>query len=122
MGKKPIDEAKAGEIVVFSGIQDFDIGNTVVALDDPRPLPPLSVETPTMEITFGVNKSPFAGQVGKLLTSRQIRDRLMKELETNVALRVEDTEDADTFNVSGRGLLHLTVLIETMRREGFEIQ
>lgn len=122
MGKIPIDEAKAGEIVVFSGIQDFDIGNTVVALDDPRPLPPLSVETPTMEITFGVNKSPFAGQVGKLLTSRQIRDRLMKECETNVALKVEDDPSAaDTYIVRGRGLLHLTVLIETMRREGFEM-
>eukprot|EP00746_Dinoflagellata_sp_MGD_P101189 gnl/MRDRNA2_/MRDRNA2_41210_c0_seq1.p1 gnl/MRDRNA2_/MRDRNA2_41210_c0~~gnl/MRDRNA2_/MRDRNA2_41210_c0_seq1.p1 ORF type:complete len:760 (-),score=170.53 gnl/MRDRNA2_/MRDRNA2_41210_c0_seq1:159-2438(-) len=121
LGRKSITEAKAGEIVVFSGIQDFNIGDTVVALDDPRPLQPMDVEQPTMSITFAVNKSPFAGQVGKLLTSRQIRARLDKELETNVALKVEDTEDGDTFLVSGRGLLHLTVLIETMRREGFEL-
>merc|ERR1711972_163522 len=103
------------------GITDFNIGDTVVSLADPRPLEPLTVETPTMSITFGVNKSPFAGRVGKLLTSRNIRDRLAKELEVNVALRVEDTEDGDTVLVSGRGLLHLTVLIESMRREGFEM-
>jgi len=121
MGRAPIDEAKAGEIVVFSGVQDFTIGDTLVDPDDPMPLDPIEVEQPTMSITFGVNKSPFAGRVGKLLTSRNIRDRLSRELETNVALRVEDTEDGDTVLVSGRGLLHLTVLIETMRREGFEM-
>merc|ERR1719181_2095084 len=121
MGRAPIEEAAAGEIVVFSGVQDFTIGDTLVDPDDPLPLEPIEVEQPTMSITFGVNKSPFAGRVGKLLTSRNIRDRLAKELETNVALRVEDTEDGDTVLVSGRGLLHLTVLIETMRREGFEL-
>lgn len=121
MGRAPIDEASAGEIVVFSGVQDFTIGDTLVDPDDPMPLEPIEVEQPTMSITFGVNKSPFAGRVGKLLTSRNIRDRLSKELETNVALRVEDTDDGDTVLVSGRGLLHLTVLIETMRREGFEL-
>lgn len=121
MGRAPIDEASAGEIVVFSGVQDFTIGDTLVDPDDPMPLDPIEVEQPTMSITFGVNKSPFAGRVGKLLTSRNIRDRLSRELETNVALRVEDTDDGDTVLVSGRGLLHLTVLIETMRREGFEM-
>jgi len=121
MGRASVDEAKAGEIVVFAGVQDFNIGDTLVDVDDPRPLDPIEIETPTMSITFGVNKSPFAGRVGKLLTSRNIRDRLAKELEVNVALRVEDTEDGDTVLVSGRGLLHLTVLIESMRREGFEM-
>merc|ERR1719247_318288 len=116
MGRAPIDEAKAGEIVVFSGVADFTIGDTLVDPDDPMPLDPIEVEQPTMSITFSVNKSPFAGRSGKLLTSRNIRDRLAKELETNVALRVEDTEDGDTVLVSGRGLLHLTVLVETMRR------
>jgi GTP-binding protein len=121
MGRAPIEEAAAGEIVVFSGVQDFTIGDTLVDPDDPLPLDPIEVEQPTMSITFGVNKSPFGGRSGKLLTSRNIRDRLAKELETNVALRVEDTEDGDTVLVSGRGLLHLTVLVETMRREGFEM-
>merc|ERR1719453_2297067 len=121
MGRQSVEEAAAGDIVVFAGVTDFDIGNSLVDPSDPRPLDPLEVEKPTMSITMGVNKSPFAGRSGKLLTSRNIRDRLTKELETNVALRVEDTEDADTLNVYGRGLLHLTVLIETMRREGFEL-
>jgi GTP-binding protein len=122
MGRKPVEEASAGDIVVFSGVPEFEIGNTLVDLADPRPFEPLEVEKPTMSITIGVNKSAFAGKSGaKLLTSRNIRERLDKELETNVALRVEDTGDADTFLVYGRGLLHLTVLIETMRREGFEI-
>merc|ERR1712087_578355 len=121
MGRAPIEEAAAGEIVVFSGLQGFNIGDTLVDPDSPLPLEPIEVEQPTMSITMGVNKSPFGGRVGKLLTSRNIRDRLAKELEVNVALRVEDTEDGDTVLVSGRGLLHLTVLIETMRREGFEL-
>ena len=121
MGRAAIDEAKAGEIVVFSGVQNFNIGDTLVDPDDPKPLEPIEVEQPTMSITMGVNKSPFGGRVGKLLTSRNIRDRLAKELEVNVAMRVEDTDDGDTVLVSGRGLLHLTVLIETMRREGFEL-
>lgn len=121
MGRAPIEEASAGEIVVFSGLQNFNIGDTLVDPEAPLPLEPIEVEQPTMSITMGVNKSPFGGRVGKLLTSRNIRDRLAKELEVNVALRVEDTEDGDTVLVSGRGLLHLTVLIETMRREGFEL-
>merc|ERR1719183_3322098 len=121
MGRAPIDEASAGEIVVFSGVSDFNIGDTLVDPDEPMPLEPIEIEQPTMSITMGVNKSPFGGRIGKLLTSRNIRDRLAKELEVNVALRVEDTDDGDTVLVSGRGLLHLTVLIETMRREGFEL-
>jgi len=121
-GRAPIDEAQAGDIVVFSGIPDFNIGDTLVDLNEPLPLEPIEVEQPTMSITMGVNKSPFAGKSGaKLLTGRNIRDRLAKELEVNVAMRVEDTDDGDTVLVSGRGLLHLTVLIETMRREGFEL-
>ena len=110
MGRASVDEASAGDIVVFSGVSDFNIGDTLVDPEDPRPLEPIEVEQPTMSITFGVNKSPFGGRSGKLLTSRNIRDRLAKELEVNVALRVEDTDDGDTVLVSGRGLLHLTVL------------
>ena len=122
MGRTPAEEASAGDIVVFAGIPEFNIGDTLVDPADPRPLEPIDVEVPTMSITMGVNKSPFAGKSGaKLLTSRNIRDRLAKELETNVAMRVEDTDDGDTVLVSGRGLLHLTVLIENMRREGFEM-
>ena len=121
-GRVPIESASAGEIVVFSGVPDFNIGDTIVDLANPMPLVPIEVEQPTMSITMGVNKSPFAGRSGaKYLTGRNIRDRLMKELETNVAMRVEDTDDGDTVLVSGRGLLHLTVLIENMRRESFEL-
>jgi GTP-binding protein len=122
MGKQAVEEASAGDIVVFSGIPEFNIGDTIVDLQDPQPLDPIAVEEPTMSITMGVNKSPFSGRSGaKLLTSRNIRDRLSKELETNVALKVQDTGDSDTVQVFGRGLLHLTVLIESMRREGFEV-
>jgi len=122
MGRTSVDVAEAGDIVVFAGIPEFNIGDTLVDQNDPKPLEPIEVEQPTMAITMGVNKSPFAGKSGaKFLTGRNIRDRLAKELEVNVAMRVEDTDDGDTVLVSGRGLLHLTVLIETMRREGFEM-
>jgi len=121
LGRAAVEEASAGDIVVFSGVQDFHIGDTLVSLADPRPLKPMAIEQPTMTITFGVNKGPFAGKSGKLLTSQLIKARLNKELEVNVALRVDNTDDSDTFLVSGRGLLHLTVLMETMRREGFEL-
>jgi len=121
LGRASIEEASAGEIVVFSGVQDFNIGDTLVDPADPRPLEPIEVEEPTMSIAMSVNKSPFAGRAGKLLTSRNIRDRLDKELETNVALQVKETADSDTVQVFGRGLLHLTVLVESMRREGFEM-
>jgi len=122
LGRKSVDEAVAGEIVMIAGLPDVQIGDTIVNKDNAVPLPPIAVEEPTVRMTIGVNKSPMAGRDGKKLTSRMIRDRLMKELDRNVALRVEDSEEsADTFIVSGRGQLHLTVLIETMRREGFEL-
>jgi GTP-binding protein len=122
VGRKSVDEASAGEIVIVAGIGDFNIGDTLVDPSDPQPLEPIAVEQPTMSITMGVNKSPFAGRSGaKYLTGRQIRDRLNKELETNVALQVKETEDSDSVQVFGRGLLHLTVLIENMRRESFEL-
>jgi GTP-binding protein len=116
-----VEEAGAGDIVVFSGIEDLRISDTICPRDEPDPLPPLEVDKPTISMTFQVNKSPFAGKEGKYLTSRQIRERLDQELMHNVALRVEDTDDPDRFRVSGRGELHLSVLIETMRREGFEL-
>ena len=116
-----ITEAGAGDIVVFSGIEDLKISDTVCARGQGEGLPPLQVDEPTITMTFQVNKSPFAGQEGKYLTSRQIRARLEQELTHNVALRVEETDDADKFRVSGRGELHLSVLIENMRREGYEL-
>ena len=119
--RKRIDEAGAGDIVVFSGIDDLKISETVCARDHPEPLPALQVDEPTISMTFQVNKSPFAGNDGKFMTSRQISERLNQELKHNVALRVEDTADPDKFRVSGRGELHLSVLIETMRREDFEL-
>ena len=116
-----ISEAHAGDIVAFSGLDPMNISDTLCDPNHPEALPALTVDQPTVSMTFQVNTSPFVGQEGKLLTSRQIRERLDKELLTNVALRVEDTEDANKFRVSGRGELHLSVLIETMRREGFEL-
>ncbi len=114
------DEVNAGNIVAVSGITDVGIGDTLADPEDPRPLPPITVEDPTVRMTFRINDSPFAGREGKYVTSRQLRDRLMRELESNVALRVEETDSANVFVVSGRGELHLAVLIETMRREGYE--
>ena len=116
-----VEEAGAGDIVVFSGIDDLRISDTVCPRDEPDALPALQVDEPTISMTFQVNKSPFAGQDGKFLTSRQIQGRLDQELKHNVALRVEETGDPDKFRVSGRGELHLSVLIETMRREGYEL-
>jgi GTP-binding protein len=117
----PVPEAGAGDIVAFSGIEGLQISDTVCARGFGEGLPALQVDEPTITMTFQVNKSPFAGQEGKYLTSRQIRARLDQELQHNVALRVEDTDDADKFRVSGRGELHLSVLIENMRREGYEL-
>jgi GTP-binding protein len=116
----PVDEAGAGDIVVFSGIDDLRISDTVCSRAAPEALPPLQVDEPTISMTFQVNKSPFAGREGKFLTSRQIEERLAQELKHNVALRVEETSDPDKFRVSGRGELHLSILMETMRREGYE--
>lgn len=117
----PVEGAEAGDIVIISGIEEIGIGFTIADRDSPVGLPHLGVDEPTLTMDFMVNTSPIAGTEGKFVTSRQIRDRLTKELLTNVALRVEDTEDTDVFRVSGRGELHLTILLENMRREGFEI-
>jgi len=127
LGKKEVESAAAGEIIMFSGIDEVEIGDTLLTNEGgganaAEPLPPIAVEQPTVRMTLGVNKSPLAGREGKFLTSRMIRDRLFKELDRNVALKVEETESADKYAVSGRGQLHLTVLIETMRREGFELE
>ena len=117
----PLEEAAAGDIVTISGLDDIGIGVTIADREQPKGLPMLSVDEPTLTMDFMVNTSPLAGTEGKFVTSRQIRERLQKELLTNVALRVEDTADADVFRVSGRGELHLTILIENMRREGYEL-
>ncbi len=117
----PVEQAEAGDIVIISGLDDIGIGFTICDRDNPVGLPHLGVDEPTLTMDFMVNTSPLAGTEGKFVTSRQIRDRLTKELLVNVALRVEDTEDADVFRVSGRGELHLTILLENMRREGFEL-
>ncbi|MDD7130084.1 MAG: translational GTPase TypA [Firmicutes bacterium] len=116
-----VEEAVAGDIVVVSGISDISIGETICNDGKPDPLPMISIEEPTLSMYFMVNKSPFAGKVGKFVTSRHLRERLNKELEVNVGLRVEDTDSTDSFKVSGRGELHLSILIENMRREGYEL-
>lgn len=121
LDRVPLEEAEAGDIVIISGLEDIGIGVTITDKDNPKGLPMLSVDEPTLTMDFMVNTSPLAGTEGKFVTSRQIRDRLQKELLTNVALRVEDTADADVFRVSGRGELHLTILLENMRREGYEL-
>ncbi|MEB3308863.1 MAG: translational GTPase TypA [Snowella sp.] len=117
-----MDEASAGYIVAVAGFADANIGETLTNPDDPQALPLIKVDEPTLQMTFSVNDSPFAGQEGQFVTSRQLRDRLYRELETNVALRVEESDSAEKFLVSGRGELHLGILIETMRREGYEFQ
>jgi len=127
LGKKEVDGASAGEIIMFSGLEGVEIGDTLVTnvnagANAAEPLEPIAVEQPTVRMTFGVNKSPIAGREGKFLTSRMIRERLFKELDRNVALQVKETDSADRYEVSGRGQLHLTVLIESMRREGFELE
>lgn len=116
-----VPQAQAGDIIAFTGIDKLEISDTLCQQDAVEALPPLKVDEPTVSMTFQVNTSPFAGKEGKFVTSRQIRDRLQKELQHNVALRVEDTEDPDKFKVSGRGELHLSILIENMRREGYEL-
>jgi len=120
--KVEVEAAEAGEIVSLAGLEEIAIGDTLADPEDPRPLPRIEVEEPTVRMTFGVNTSPFAGREGKWGTSRKLRQRLFDELRTNVALRVEETDSPDTFLVSGRGELHLGILIETMRREGYEFQ
>src|SRR6266851_3251323 len=117
-----VPEAEAGDIVALTGIASANIGETIADVDAPEALPTIAITEPTLKMTFGVNSSPFAGREGKYPTSRQLRSRLYRELETNVSLRVEDGNSPDEFIVSGRGELHLSVLIETMRREGYEFQ
>ena len=117
-----VEEAMAGDIICVSGIEGLNIGDTIADISEPEGVHAVAVDEPTVSMFFSVNNSPFAGREGKFLTSRQIRDRLMRELESNVALRVEETDSADTFEVRGRGELHLSILIETMRREGYELQ
>ena len=121
MGKKKATEVFAGDICAVVGLEDFNIGDTIADTENPEALPVISVDEPTMSMLFGINNSPFFGREGKFVTSRHLRDRLMKETEKNLALRVEDTDTADSFLVFGRGILHLGILIETMRREGFEL-
>ena len=121
MGKKKATEVMAGDICAVVGLEDFNIGDTIADAENPEALPVISVDEPTMSMLFGINNSPFYGKDGKFVTSRHLRDRLLKETEKNLALKVEDTDGADSFLVYGRGILHLGILIETMRREGFEL-
>ena len=120
--REPVDQAGCGEIVALAGIENINIGDTITSVENPQPLPAIAVDEPTIAMIFGVNNSPFAGKEGRFVTSRQIRERLDKEILGNVAIRVEDTESPDQFKVSGRGELQLAILIEMMRREGYELQ
>lgn len=122
LNRVPVEESKAGSIIAVTGIEDINIGDTICSTEDPTPLEFVKISEPTISMNFSVNDSPFAGKEGKFLTTRQIRTRLYRELQTDVSLRVEDTDSTDSFKVSGRGELHLSVLIENMRREGYEFQ
>jgi len=123
LGKEKIKTpVSSGEICAVLGIEDFDIGDTIADLENPEGLKSMSIDEPTMSMLFTINNSPFFGKDGKFVTSRHLKDRLMKETEKNLALRVEETQSAESFNVYGRGILHLSILIETMRREGYELQ
>lgn len=121
-GKTKVEAVESGEICAITGIEGFEIGDTIADFENPEALPTIKIDEPTMSMTFTINDSPFFGKEGKFVTSRHIKDRLAKETEKNLALRVEETGSADTFRVFGRGVLHLSVLIETMRREGYELQ
>src|SRR5690625_441059 len=120
--RKEIEEAKSGDIVAVSGMDKINIGETICPEDYPDPLPMLRIDEPTLQMTFLVNNSPFAGKEGKYITSAKIEERLKTQLETDVSLRVDSTDSPDAWIVSGRGELHLSILIENMRREGFELQ
>ena len=120
--KEDIQSAKAGDLIAVSGMEDINVGETVVDPKDPEPLPILRIDAPTLQMTFGTNTSPFAGQDGKFVTARQLGDRLKRELHTDVSLRVDDTDNPGSWVVSGRGELHLSILVETLRREGYELQ
>ncbi|MFD0933045.1 translational GTPase TypA [Psychroflexus salinarum] len=122
VGRRRVEEIEAGDICAIVGLEGFEIGDTVADIENPEGLKSIAIDEPTMSMLFTINDSPFFGKDGKFVTSRHIKDRLTKELEKNLALRVEDTDSADKFNVFGRGVMHLSVLIETMRREGYELQ
>ncbi|MCL4116891.1 UNVERIFIED_CONTAM: hypothetical protein GTU68_058571 [Idotea baltica] len=122
MGKVQVDKVRCGDICAITGVDGFEIGDTIADLENPEALPRTEIDQPTMSMLFTINNSPFFGKEGKFVTSRHLRDRLFKELEKNLALKVETTDSEDKFNVFGRGVLHLSVLIETMRREGYELQ
>lgn len=122
LGKRQVEHVRSGDICAVVGIEDFEIGDTLADLESPEAMPRIKVDEPTMSMLFTINTSPFFGKEGKFVTSRHLRDRLYQETEKNLALRVEDTDTEDKFNVFGRGILHLSVLIETMRREGYELQ
>jgi len=122
LGKRKVESVRAGDICAITGIEDFEIGDTITDPENPQEMPRIAIDEPTMSMLFAINDSPFFGKEGKFVTSRHIRDRLMKELEKNLALRVQETDSEDKFLVFGRGVLHLSVLIETMRREGYELQ
>ena len=122
LGRTEVDKVRSGDLCAIIGLDDFEIGDTLADLESPEALPRISVDEPTMSMLFTINNSPFFGKEGKFVTSRHLRDRLFKETEKNLALRVETTDSEDKFNVFGRGILHLSVLIETMRREGYELQ
>ena len=121
MGKKKVEQVLTGDLCAVIGLEDFNIGDTIADQENPEALPLISVDEPTMSMLFSINNSPFFGKDGKFVTSRHLRDRLIKETEKNLALKVEDTGNADSFNVFGRGILHLGILVETMRREGYEL-
>ena len=122
MGKAKVSKVRSGDICSITGLEGFEIGDTIADIENPEPLPRIEVDQPTMSMLFTINNSPFFGKEGKYVTSRHLRDRLFKEMEKNLALRVDTTDSEDKFNVFGRGVLHLSVLIETMRREGYELQ
>lgn len=122
LGKKKVDSVDAGDIAALTGIEGFDIGDTIADFENPEGLPAINIDEPTMSMLFTINNSPFFGKEGKFVTSRHLRDRLWRELEKNLALRVEETDSPDSYLVYGRGILHLSILIETMRREGYELQ
>jgi len=122
LGRRKVEEVHAGDVCAIVGLEGFDIGDTIADFENPEALPTIAIDEPTMSMLFTINDSPFFGKEGKFVTSRHIKDRLFKELEKNLALRVEETQSADKFMVFGRGVLHLSVLIETMRREGYELQ
>lgn len=122
LGRQAVKSAQAGDIVALTGIENIDISDTIASVENPQAMPKISIDEPTLSMIFSVNNSPFCGQDGKYVTSRNLRERLYRELRSNVALKVDDTETPDAFRISGRGLLHLSVLIENMRREGYELQ